>query len=219
MDHVIRDLTPIALAAVFAAPVAVVISGMVMSAAPKPLAAGSAFVLGAALIALVFDGVAVAIFRHVGVQAHSEAKATIETLLGLLFIVDGLRALIVRRHGDGGPRERLRSIAARGWLALLLAGAAIQLVNIDALTISLAGAQTIAFGDLQLGGRVLALVYLVALMLILYWLPLLAYLLARGHTERALHWLDGWFAAHERLVEAGTGLIIGAAFLYAGLAE
>jgi Sap, sulfolipid-1-addressing protein len=219
MGQVIRDLTPVALGAVFAAPIAVVASGLVMSAAQKPLAAGAGFVLGAALLALIFDGIAVAIFRHVGVHAHTQAKATIEIILGLLFILDGLRALIVHRHSTGGPRERLRSIAGRGWVALLLAGAAIQLVNIDALTISLAGAQTIAFGDLALGGRILALVYLVALMLILYWLPLLAFLLVRGRTERALHWLDGWFAAHERLVEAGTGLLIGALFLSAGLAE
>ena len=219
MGDVIRDLTPVALAAVFAAPIAVVASGLVMSAAQKPLAAGTGFVLGAALIALIFDGIAVAIFRHVGVHAHSQAKATIEILLGLVFILDGLRALIVHRQGTGGPRARLRSIAARGWLALLLAGATIQLVNIDALTISLAGAQTIAVGDLELGERILALIYLVALMLILYWLPLLAFLLVRGRTERALRRLDGWFARHERMVEAGTGLVIGVLFLYAGLTE
>jgi uncharacterized membrane protein YidH (DUF202 family) len=191
-----------------------------MASAPRAVPAGLSVVAGAALLAVVFDGIVYVVFSNLDVQSNGEATAVIETTLGFVFVLEGLRSFAERGQTESeGPRERLERLARRGFLALALVGLAVQAINIDALMISLSGVHRISYADISSIEKFVVFVYFIAFMLLLYWLPVVLYLVMPQRTERGLRRANQWFSVHHTAVETSAGLIIGGGFLYSGLSD
>jgi Sap, sulfolipid-1-addressing protein len=175
------------------------------------------YLVGALLITVVSGVVILVALRAGGLSlpAHRTPRYGLRLGLGVLAIVGagylGLRERQRRRRPPQGPkkpslvsrmaaRPRPRTAVAAG---LLIFAPGVGFV---------AAVQVIATAKEGLGATIGALVLVVAIDVAFAWLPLAVHLIAPERTTRALKALDGWLAAHGRVLLiaaiAAIGLIL-----------
>jgi len=205
------------LAAALAAPIAIVVSALILGKSTRPVIGGWTFVAGAAFLDLVFAAVILAadLFDEGG-----DAGAYVDVGLGVLFVVMGLMAVFQAEspEKDAARRARAESIATAKLSALFVAGILVQVINFDAIAVFGGALKDIGEADITTGEEIFATVFGLAIMLSVYYLPIVAYMIDRKRAVPQLARMTEWIMANSRMIEIVVGLGFGAYFLAKGLA-
>ena len=111
----------------------------------------------------------------------------------------------------------LQRLAAGSVGGLFLFGMVAQIANSDALMVTLPAQRAIAAAGLAWIQQLAAVLFLVTVLLLPAWLPVLATALWPKPAMRVLSALGAWLRTHEWMVNIATGLGIGGIFLLRGL--
>jgi len=205
------------LAAAVAAPVAAVVSALILSKSTRPITSALVFTAGALFLDLVLVFV---VFASGAFDDGGDAGAYLDVGLGLIFAVFGVLAIFQQEspEKDAARRARADSIATAKLATLFVAGIAVQVINFDAIAVMGGGLKEIAQANLETGETAVATLFLLALMLIPYYAPAVVYALVPGRAGKLLGGMTEWIMSNSRRVEIVTGLAFGVLFLWKGLA-
>jgi threonine/homoserine/homoserine lactone efflux protein len=190
-DLIVEEI-PYMIAAMLAAPIVLVVSALIIGKAERPVRSASIFVLGAVILDFVFAAVILALYEAAGVDAGSgDASAWIDTILGALFLLLGIKAMFSHPSDEerASQRRRIERVAVAGTGGLLLAGVVVQLLNADALAVFATGLKEIATTDPYPAVFVTLIVVVavfILVMLVLYHLPVDMYVVS---PEKAGNWM------------------------------
>ncbi len=92
-------------------------------------------------------------------------------------------------------------------------------INFDAIAVFSAGVKQVAVAGVSAGYAAGALLLGLALMLVFYYGAGVIYVLFRARTGPALRAMSGWILSHARPLEIITGIVLGALFLWHGIAD
>jgi hypothetical protein len=206
------------LAAAFAAPVAAVVSALVLGRSRTPVSSSSTFVLGALLLDLVVVLVFYALAAD-AVQGNDDIGAWIDIALGVMFLLLGAFAVRERPdpEKDAAQRARAERIASGGLVTLLAAGLVVQVINFDAIAVMAGGLKEIVQAGVDTGARVVYTAFLLILMLLPYWLPIAIFVLAPDRAKPALARMTEWILGNARMLEIVCGFGFGVVFAVKGL--
>jgi threonine/homoserine/homoserine lactone efflux protein len=220
MNILLAQLFGIGLAAALAGPALPGVLAYLMSVNRRPLLAGTAFLFGAASVALLFCILGLVLLGAVISKALlHQATNVIFVLLGIVFLYVGLKAWLSRNHAQGDTAPSRLQRATQGSAAqLLLVGAVAQVVNSDALIVLLPGVDVIDTAGLAWPQEAAALVFLVIVLLMFAWTVVVVAALGGKPAMVLLSRFGAWLRAHERTASAVTGVVIGVLFLLSGLA-
>jgi threonine/homoserine/homoserine lactone efflux protein len=220
MGSLLASLVPYGIAAACAAPVAAVVTALIIGRSPHPYRAGLLFILGAVVVDLVFVIVAVALLEAAGADTNSDIGAWIDALLGVLFLAVGVKALLSHPDADAeaAQREKIDTMVSSGSRALIVLGVLVQVINVDALAVSAGGLKEVVASGEPAGGQVAAIAFLYLLVLLPYWGPLAIYAVIPDRAGGILRSFSEWILDHSRGVEIVTGIAFGSYFLAKGLA-
>jgi threonine/homoserine/homoserine lactone efflux protein len=218
MSDTIAAALPYAFAAMLAAPAVLVVAALIVADSRTPEASVWAFVAGAALLDLAFAALLYGLLALTGSTGNSGFAALFDIAIGVIFLAFGLLALReedspVKRAAD---RDRIERVARGGLRSLLVAGVAVQVINSDALVMFAGGVKEVAHEQAAAGAAIVAIGVSVAVMLVPYYLPALAYAVSPGRSRRLLQPMNEWILDHTRLLEVGLGLLFGVLFIVKG---
>jgi hypothetical protein len=205
------------LAAAAAAPIAAVVSAVILGKSARPVLAAWTFVAGAAFLDVVFAVVILAadLFENGG-----DAGAIVDVGLGVLFVAMGILAVLQTESADADTarRARVERIATAKLSALFSAGLLVQVINFDAIAVFGGALKDIGEADISTGQEVIATAFGLAIMLSVYYAPVLIYMFDRKRAVPMLARMTEWIMAHSRMLEIVVGLGFGVYFLAKGLA-
>ena len=222
MGDLLLSLVPYGIAAALAAPAAAVVAAFILGKAQRPLLGSSAFVAGAAVLDAVFALVILVLMESSGqFTAGADIDGWIDALLGVIFIGIGISAVFQTQtpEKEAAQRARIEKLTASRVGKLVVLGVVVQVINSDALAIMGGGLKEIAIANVSVGQEILAVVWLMLLMLLPYYVPTVMYVVAPGRAAILLRRFSEWLLANSRVVEIVTGLVIGGIFLWKGLAS
>ena len=204
-------------AAALAAPIAIVVSALILGKSTRPVIGTWTFVAGAAFLDLVF---AVVILAADLFEEGGDAGAIVDVGLGVLFVAMGLLAVFQAEspEKDAAQRARAEKIATAKLSSLFAAGILVQVINFDAIAVFGGALKDIGEADISTGQEVFATVFGLAFMLSVYYLPVLIYMVDRERAVPLLGRLTEWIMTNSRRIEIVVGLGFGAYFLVKGLA-
>jgi hypothetical protein len=191
------------LAAAVAAPIAVVLSALILSQSKRPLASVWVFTTGAAFLDLLIIVIVLIVFgtSDLGSGGNGSAILSHES-----------------PEKDAAQRQRAQSVASSPLPRMFLMGILVQVINIDALAVLGVGLKEIVVADVSTAEAVVALLFGLALMLVVYYGPAVFYALFPARASRLLGPMTEWIMGHARVLEIVTGVGLGAVFLWKGLA-
>ena len=218
MTGLIPQLVLYGLAAAAAAPIAAVVSALILGKSKTPLPSAFTFVAGAALLDIV---VAVLFFVLVAsaIQGNGDLGAYLDILLGVIFAGLGVYAIFEKDspEKDAAQRARAEQIASGGMKTLIVAGLAVQVINFDAIAVAVGGLKEIVEASLASVEILVATIFLFILVLLPYWVPAVFYAFAPQRAGILLGRMSEWIMANSRMLEIVVGLAFGAAFLFKGV--
>ncbi len=206
------------LAAALAAPVAAVVTALILGKSRRPVPSALGFVAGAAsldaLVAVVFLVAFGGTF-----SSNGDAGAYVDVALGVIFGGLGIKAIFSEDSPDEAAARRTRAdrIAGAKLATLFAAGLAVQVINADALAVFLGGIKEVAKANVSSGEATIAVLVSLACMLIPYYAPLILYLASPARANARLGEMIGWMLSHSRTLEIWIGLAFGAIFLAKGI--
>src|SRR3954452_7255285 len=205
-------------AAMLAAPLALVVSAVILGKAERPALSVSSFVGGAFALDLVFAALVLGIYRAAGVDSgNGDVSAWIDVVLGVIFAFVGGKTLLSRPEPgeQAAQRARVEKIASAKPAALVLAGVAVQVINADAMTMLAGGLKEIATENPYpaMGAGVVVVLGFLFVMLLRWPVPRLMYLLSRGSAAATTRTMSQWLLDHARALEIVVGLAFGVTFL------
>jgi Sap, sulfolipid-1-addressing protein len=205
------------LAAALAAPVAIVVTALILGKSTRPVLGAWTFVAGAAFLDVVF---AVVILAADLFEEGGDAGAIVDVGLGVLFVAMGLLAVFQAEspEKDAARRARADQIATAKLLTLFGAGIVVQVINFDAIAVFGGALKDIGEADITTGEEVFATVFGLAIMLSVYYVPVLIYMIAPKRAVPLLARMTEWIMANSRTIEIVVGLGFGVYFLAKGLA-
>jgi threonine/homoserine/homoserine lactone efflux protein len=119
---------------------------------------------------------------------------------------------------DAAQRKRAENVASSPLPRMFLMGILVQLINIDAIAVFGVGLKEVVVADVSTAQAVIAVLFGLALMLVVYYGPAVFYALARERATGLLGPMTEWIMGHARMLEIVTGIGLGAVFLSKGLA-
>ena len=204
------------LAAAFAAPIAIVVSALVLGKSKRPVPSAWTFVAGAAFLDVLFAFVVLAsgLFDEGG-----DAGAYIDVGLGILFGVMGGLAVFETEspEKDAARRARAEHIATAKLSTLFGAGIVVQVINFDAIAVFGGALKDIAAADISTGEAIFATLFGLAIMLSVYYMPVVIYMLSPQRAIPLLGRMTEWIMDNSWMIEIVVGLGFGAYFLLKGL--
>jgi hypothetical protein len=204
------------LAAACAAPIAAVVSALILGKSTRPQLGAWTFTGGAAILDLV---VAVVVLASGAFESGSDAGDYVDVALGVLFAALGILAVFETEspEKEAARAARAERIATAKLTTLFAAGILVQIINFDAIAVFGGAAKEIAEADVTTGEAVFALLFGLAIMLIVYYGPALVYALVPGRSAALLGRMTDWIMGNSRAIEIVVGLGFGAYFLWKGL--
>jgi len=220
VSSVLVSLIPYGIAAAVAAPAAAVVAAFILGKNERPILGGFTFVFGALILDVIVCSIVLGVMEATGAfDGNGDLDAWIEIVLGLVFVGIGVTAIF--QHGspekEAAQRARIESFTTSGLARIIVLGLVVQVINSDALAIMATGLKEVAKADLSFGQIVVAVAWLLLLMLLPYYIPTLMYVVAPKRSSVLLARFSEWLLAHTRPVEIWTGLLLGGAFLLAGV--
>jgi threonine/homoserine/homoserine lactone efflux protein len=216
MGSLLVDVAIYGLAAALAAPIAAVVSALILGVSKRPVASAWTFVAGAAFLDIGFSVVMLASGL---LDVSSDASAWIDAGLGVLFLVMGILAVFSSEtpEKDEARRARANKVASSNLSALFLAGLAVQIINIDAIAVFTGALKDISRADLSTAGTVFVTAFGLAIMLSVYYAPPAIYSLFPAKASTWLHAMSEWILANSRSLEIYVGIGFGLYFVAKGL--
>ena len=222
MGELLVAIIPYGLAAALAAPASAIVSALVLGQAKRAILSACLFVLGA----LILDGlVAVVILSLMEASGQFTDGADIadwvDALLGLIFVGIGITAVFQTESPEksAAQRARIEGLISSGYKKLFLLGVIVAIVNSDSLAVMSGGLKEIAISDVAAGAVVVALVWLLLLVLLPYYVPILMVAVSPKRSTAIIKRFGDWLLEHSRMLEIVTGLGLGGIFLWKGLSE
>ena len=217
MSSLLVQVALYGVAAAFAAPIAVVVSALILGKSRRPIVSGWTFAFGAAFLDVVF---AVAILASGAFDSGGDAGAYVDVGLGVIFAALGLFAVFGTEspEKDAARQARAEGIATAKLGKLFVAGILVQVINFDAIAVFGGALKEIAAADVTTGQVILATLFGLALMLSVYYGPALVYMLSPARASKLLGRRTEWILGNSRMLEIVVGLGFGAVFLWKGLA-
>jgi hypothetical protein len=208
------------LAAAAAAPIALVLSSLILAQSKSPVASVWVFTAGAALLDALVIAVALVVFGASDLESGGDASAYLDVALGGLFFLVGVLAIFQRESPEKNAKQRQRAqrVASAPLPRMLVMGVLVQVINIDAMAVLGVGLKEIVVADVSTAQALVALLFGLALMLIVYYGPAVYYQLFRAGAVPRLHAMSEWIMGNARMLEIVTGIGLGGVFLWKGLA-
>ena len=149
-----------------------------------------------------------------------DAGAYVDVGLGVLFAAMGLLAVFQTEspEKEAAQRARMDKIATAKLGTLFGAGLLVQVINFDAIAVFGGALKDIGEADISTGEEVFATLFGLAIMLSVYYLPVLIYMIDRKRAVPLLARMTEWIMANLRMIEIVVGLGFGVYFLAKGLA-
>ena len=221
MGDLLLQMLLYGLAAFAAAPVAIVVSALILGKSQRPQASAWTFTAGAASLDVVLIVVVLAVLAATGaVDDGGDVSAYLDVGLGALFLAMGLLALFSKDspEKDAARQARAEGIASARLPKLFAAGILVQLINIDAMAVFGVGLKEVPAADVSTAEAVVAVAFGLAVMLAGYSGPAIAVALSPVQARGLLVRMTAWIMAHSKGLEIVVGVAFGAAFLSKGLA-
>ena len=168
--------------------------------------AGRRFATGAFLVMAVWIALLVFFGRAISLPQEPRLDATLDLVLGLLFILVALALRHGRARGSKKKKERKHSRLRFGPGAALSFGAFSMATNFTTLALVIPGAKAIAAGDLEIAERAVLVLVLTAIVSTPAWLPVALTVVAPGPARRGLGAIGDFIQNHGRRL---TVLLIG----------
>ncbi len=149
----------------------------------------------------------------------SAVTGTIIAVVGALLLLLAVKQLLGSPDPDAPPPAYMAKLETMSVPGALVTGVVLALINVKQLGIYAAGLAEIVEADVSSAEGWVALVILLVLIQLGVILPILAYVLARDWATKALQTLRGWLIGHNRVISIVLGLVVGALFLVAGIAQ
>jgi cadmium resistance protein CadD (predicted permease) len=206
------------LAAALAAPVAAVVTALILGKSTRPVPSALVFTAGAAALNALVAVVFLWAFGE-SFDGGGDAGAYVDVALGAIFAGLGIKAIFSKDspEGDASRRARADQIAQAKFATLFVAGLAVQVVNADALAVFLGGVKEVAEANVDAGQATIAVVVSLACMLIPYYAPVILYLVSPARANARLGQMIEWMLGHSKALEISIGLAFGAIFLVKGI--
>jgi threonine/homoserine/homoserine lactone efflux protein len=213
-------MTLYGLAAAAAAPIAIVLSALILAQSKSPVASVWVLTAGAAFLDAVVIAIALVVYNASGVGSGGDGSAILDTVLGGLFLALGVMAIFSHEspEKDAAQRKRAENVASSPLPRMFLMGILVQLINIDAIAVFGVGLKEVVVADVSTAQAVIAVLFGLALMLVVYYGPAVFYAVARERATGLLGPMTEWIMGHARMLEIVTGIGLGAVFLSKGLA-
>jgi hypothetical protein len=219
MGSLLAQMALYGLAAAAAAPIALVLSALILAQSKRPVASVWLFSAGAALLDVVVIAIALVLYNASDLQSGGDGSAILDCLLGALFL--GVAIMAVFSHEspekDAKQRERAMRIASAPPPRMLVMGIVVQVINIDAIAVFGVGVKEVAVADVSTAEAAVAILFGLALLLLGYYGPVVMFQLFRARAEPMLRAMSEWIMGHARPLEIVTGGVLGLVFLAKGL--
>ena len=217
MGSLLLQVAVYGLAAALAAPMAAVVSALILSKSTRPLPGTLTFAAGAAFLDIA---VAVIVLASGAFDSGGDAGAIVDVALGVLFAGMGLLAVFSTEspEKDAARRARAEQVATAKLKTLFVAGIVVQVINFDAIAVFGGALKEIGEADITTGEEILATLFGLAIMLSVYYGPALVYGLYPKRAGTLLGGMTEWIMRNSRRLEIVVGLGFGAYFLVKGLA-
>ena len=219
MADLLTKLVPTALAgAINVVPITIVVTLLM---AKGGLARAIAFGIGqlGSLVAIGGIALATASTNAGSTDTGSAVTGTIIAMVGGLLLVLALKQLLGAPDPDAPPPAYMAKLESMSVSGALVTGLVLGLVNVKQLGIYVAGIAEIVEADVSAAQGWVALAILFLLIQIGVIAPILAYVFARDWATKTLIALRGWLIAHNRMISIVLGLVVGALFVIAGVAQ
>jgi threonine/homoserine/homoserine lactone efflux protein len=208
------------LAAAVAAPIAAVVTALILGKSKRPVPSSAVFVAGAASL----DALVAVVFLWAfgdSFDSGGNGGAYVDVALGAIFAAFGVKSIFSKEspEGDAARRARAEKIAQAKLVTLFAAGLAVQVINADALAVFLGGIKEVAQANVSSGQATIAVLVCLACMLIPYYAPMIIYLASPARANTLLGRMIEWMLGNSRALEIWIGLAFGAIFLAKGIGE
>lgn len=168
------------------------------------------FLAGALTMSVAFAVIVLAVVQGAGLNIARESEPRYGLRLGLGVLALGAGAFLASRKPRPKGREQRQGLVARMTTHPAPAAAfAVGVVVFSPSITFVAALQVIATAQASIALVVLALTVVVAIEVMLAWLPLVCYVAAPEATTRRLHAINAWLSAHGRSLTVGVLLAAG----------
>jgi cytochrome c biogenesis protein CcdA len=221
MANVFAQMAGYGLAAAGAAPLALVISCLILAQSKRPILSVWIFSAGAAVLAIAVLVIVAIVFGESDSAVRHDLSAILGILLGAIFLVLGVIPIFQHETPERETKrqQQAANVASSAPPRMFLMGALLQVINFDAIAVFGVGVKQVAVADVSTGRAAAAFVVGLALMLVFYYGPAIIYVLVRARAEPALRAMSQWLIRHARPLEIVAGIVIGAFFLWHGIAD
>jgi hypothetical protein len=219
MGDLLLNTLPYALAAAAAAPVVAVVTALILTKAGRPLLGAWVFTAAAGTLDAVAATILLVVFWGQSDAAAGDVGAVIDIVLGAAFAALGLMAIFQREspNQEAAQRERIDRFLSQGLRGLVILGVGAQVINVDAFAVFAAGLKEIVADQPPVWQAMVTVAVMLAVMLVPYYAPALAFAASPQRAGRALNRMSDWLLAHSRSVEIIVGVGFGATFLAKGV--
>ena len=164
---------------------------------PRPIARGTALVVGAAIVLIIVSSLGVALGGS-SFQTNDTLQAWINIGFGVLLILIGLRALLrpPKPKPPSDPDEKPKGVTRS-----FLAGVGGMATNLTTFALYTPALALIAGSSLPDGQRGLAALLILLITLSIVWFPLVVAIVVPGATTRWLPALGGWMTRNNRWIQ------------------
>jgi hypothetical protein len=149
----------------------------------------------------------------------SAVTGTIIAIIGALLLVLAVKQLLGAPDPDAPPPAYMAKLERMSVSGALVTGLVLALINVKQLGIYAAGVSEIVEADVSAAQGWVAFVVLLVLIQSGVIVPVLAYVLAPEWATKTLITLRSWLITHNRVISIVLGLVVGAWFVIAGVAE
>jgi hypothetical protein len=216
MGSLLVQVAVYGLAAACAAPVAAVVSAVILGKSSRPILGTWTFAAGAAFLDVLL---AVVVLASGAFESGSDAGDYLDVGLGILFGAMGILAVFETPspEKEAAQRARAERIATAKITTLFAAGILVQIINFDAIAVFGGAVKEIAEADVTTAEAAFALVFGLAIMLSVYYGPAVVYALVPKRAGPLLGRMVEWIMGNLRIIEVVVGIGFGAYFLVKGL--
>src|SRR5262245_14637723 len=210
MSSLLSQTIPLALAAAIS-PVIFLLQLTTLTG-PRPVARGSALTAGAALTLIVLSTIGVLV-GDTGFSSRTTLQAAINVAFGALLLAIGLRGLL----RPPKPRRSRSDAKPPSVGGSFLAGIGGMASNVTTFALYISALALIAGSGLPLRQQGLASLVILAITLMVAWVPLLLAVAVPGASTRLLPWLGAWMTRNNRWIQVILGLGFGIWLLVKGV--
>lgn len=172
----------------------------------SPRRTAMVYFVGAVLMTLIMAVTVLLVLRSTGLNQPRQHTPRYGLRLGLGILALGVAAVLIVRARRAAPTAGADAARKPGMMSRLTARprpVTAFLAGLVVFTPSpsfIAAVQVVATAQASVEATVLAMVVVIALTVVLVWLPLIAYLAAPEATTRLLRNANGWLGVHGRAV-------------------